>query len=154
MRRIAYVLGFILALATPAAAQQARTFTPSHVAAAREYMEAVRAQEVAAAAVEMTLDQQIRGNPEMEPFRKAMMEWARELFAGAEAKTAFAELYAEAFTEADLRALAAFYRTPLGQRVAEIQPKLAQRGAEVGRRLAEANQADLLARLERVKPRP
>lgn len=154
MRRIVFALGFIVALATPAAAQQARAFTPSHLQAAREYLEAVHVQQLAAAGVEVTLDQQIRTSPEMEPYRAAMMEWARELFASAEAKTAFAELYAEAFNEADLRALTAFYRTPLGQRVAQIQPKLAERGAEVGRRLAESHQADLVARLERVKPKP
>jgi len=154
MRRIVYALGFVLALATPAAAQQARTYAPSHLAAAREYLEAVNVQQLAAAGVEVSLEQQIRANPAMEPYRATMMEWARGLFASAEAQTAFAELYAEAFDEADLRALTAFYRTPLGRRVAEIQPKLAERGAEVGRKLAEANQADLLARLERVKPAP
>ena len=153
MRRIAYLLSLVLALATPAAAQQARTYTPSHMAAAREYMEAMHVQQLAAAGVELSLEQQIRANPGMEPYRAAMMEWARELFASAEAKTAFAELYADAFSEADLRALTAFFRTPLGQRVAEIQPKLAERGAEVGRRLAEAHQADLMARLQRVKPK-
>jgi hypothetical protein len=154
MRRIVYALGFIVALATPAAAQQARTFTPSHLQAAREYLDAMHIQQLAAAGVEVSLEQQIRANPAMEPYRATMMEWARELFASAEAKTAFAELYAEAFTEADLRALTTFFRTPLGRRVAEIQPKLAERGAEVGRKLAEAHQADLVARLERVKPAP
>jgi hypothetical protein len=154
MRRIVYALGFALALATPAAAQQARTFAPSHLEAAREYLEAVHVQQLAAAGVEVSLEQQIRANPAMEPYRAAMKEWARELFGSAEAKTAFAELYAEAFSEADLRALTTFFRTPLGQRVAEIQPKLAERGAEVGRKLAEAHQADLVARLERVKPAP
>jgi hypothetical protein len=153
MRRIVLAIGFALALATPAAAQQ-RTFAPSHLDAAREYLETLQIHKVAAAAVEMSLEQQIRANPAMEPYRATMMEWAREIFASAEAKTAFAEIYAEAITEADLRALTAFFRTPLGQRVALIQPKMAERGAEVGRRLAEAHQADLIARLERVKPAP
>ena len=154
MRRIVYALGFVLALATPAAAQPARTFAPSHLEAAREYLDALHIQKVAAAAVEMSLEEQIRTNPGMERYRAVMMEWAREIFASTEAKTAFAEMYAEAITEADLRALTAFFRTPLGQRVALIQPKMAERGAEVGRRLAQAHQADLIARLERVKPAP
>lgn len=154
MRRIVFVLGFVLALATPAAAQQARTFTPSHMAAAREYLEVMRIQQMAETGVQLSLEQQIRTNPEMEQYRAAMMEWARELFASAKAQTAFAELYAEALTEADLRALTAFFRTPLGQRVAEIQPKLAERGAEVGRRLAEESQADLMTRLQRVQANP
>ena len=55
---------------------------------------------------------------------------------------------------ADLRALIAFYRTPLGQRLASSQATLARQGAEIGRVLATARQADLIERLERITPQP
>lgn len=150
MRRIVYVLGFLLALATPTAAQQARTFTPSHMAVARELLQAVQIQKVSMAGVESMISEQIRTNPQMGRYREAMLAWAREIFASEEAIDAFAALYADAFSEEDLRALLAFYRTPLGQRVATMQPIMATRGADLGRRLAEGKQADLIARLQQV----
>lgn len=150
MRRIVYALGFVLALATPAAAQQARAFTPSHMAVARELLQAVQIQKVSMAGVESMITEQIRTNPQMGRYREAMLAWAREIFSSEEAIDAFAALYADAFSEEDLRALLAFYRTPLGQRVATMQPIMATRGADLGRRLAEGKQADLIARLQQV----
>jgi uncharacterized protein len=153
----ALVLGCALLLPARAAAQDtARTTPPTagQMAAARELLEVMHLSEVSAVGVKVALDQQIRANPMLEPYRAAMNEWGTELFASEEAKTAFATLYAGAFSEADLRALVAFYRTPLGQRLASNQAALAERGAEIGRSLAEARQADLLARIQRLAPKP
>lgn len=154
MRRIVTLLGFVLALAAPAAAQDttlpAHNFSPSHMAVARELLEAVQIQKVSMAGVEAMIGDQIRTNPQMGRYREAMLAWARDIFSSEEATNAFAALYAEAFNEEDLRALLAFYRTPLGQRVATMQPIMATRGADLGRRLAERKQADLIARLQQV----
>jgi len=128
MRRIIYVAGFVLALATPAAAQQARTFTPSHLAAARDYLGAVQNEQMGMAAAEAVLDQRLRVNPEMAPFRETILAWTRDLFTGPEAQTALTELQAETFTEADLRALTTFWGAPLGQRYLRAQPALREGG--------------------------
>ena len=155
MRRTLYLLGLLVALSTPAAAQEAaRSFTPSHMAAAREYLEVVNIQKVAATGAETMMEQQIDSNPQMAPYRAAMMSWAREIFASDEARDAFSRLYAEEFTEAELRELTAFFRTPLGKRLADSQTSMARRGSELGRKLAEAHQGDLMARLAAVKVKP
>ena len=153
MRRTLVLLGFVLAVSTPAAAQE-RTFTPSHMAAARELLQVVNVQQITSAAVEVMLEQQIETNPEMAPYRATMLQWARDVFASEEASDAFSRLYAAEFSEADLRALTAFYRTPLGKRLADSQGALARRGGEIGRQLAESHQADLIARLAKVKVTP
>ena len=151
------VLGCALLLPLRAAAQETPRTTPptaGQMAAARELLEVMHLGEVSAVGVRVALEQQIRANPMLEPYRATMREWGTELFASEEAKTAFATLYASAFSEADLRALVAFFRTPLGQRFASNQAALAEKGAEIGRALAESGQADLLARVQRVTPRP
>jgi hypothetical protein len=124
------------------------------MAAARELLDVVRLQEVAAAGMRVSIDEQIRGNPAMEPYRTVMKEWGSEIFASQEAKNLFATIYAETFSEEDLRALVAFYRTPLGQRLANSQATLTVRGAEAGRNLATAHQADLMARIQAMQPKP
>jgi uncharacterized protein len=154
----ALTLACSLLLAARAHGQDpARTAPPptaGQMAAARELLEVMHLQEVSAVGVKVALDEQIRANPQLEPYRAAMYAWGTEIFASEEAKTAFATLYAGAFTEADLRQLVAFYRTPLGQRLANSQVTLAGKGAEIGRSLATARQADLMARIQRVTPTP
>lgn len=127
---------------------------PSHLAAARELVDAVRLVEVAATGVQVSIDEQIRGTPSLEPYRTLMKDWATSLFATDEAKNAFAGLYASTFTEAELRQLVAFYHTPLGMKLAGSQATLTVRGAEIGRNLAQAHQAELMARLQAAMAKP
>jgi len=156
MRRLALLaLACALLLPLRAAAQNPTTPpTPGQVAAARELLEVMHLQETSAVMVKVTMESQIRANPMLEPYRATMIEWAAGLFAGEDARAAFANAYASAFSEADLRALVAFYRTPLGQRLANSLPALAEKGAEIGQQLVAAHQAELLERIQRVTPRP
>ncbi|MFL5385597.1 MAG: DUF2059 domain-containing protein [Longimicrobiaceae bacterium] len=156
MRRLALLaLACALLLPLRAAAQNPTTPpTPGQLAAARELLELMRLQEVSAVGVKVAMDEQIRTNPMLEPYRAAMTEWAAGLFAGEEAKSAFANLYANTFSEADLRALVAFYRTPLGQRLANSQAALTEKGAQIGQQLATAHQAELMERIQRITPKP
>jgi len=157
--RIAPVLVLAGALLLPAraAAQGGTAGTPptaSHLAAARELLSAMHLEEVSAVGVKVMLDTQISATPAMEPYRAVMTEWANEIFASEEARAAFAALYASTFSEAELRQMTAFYRSPLGQRMAQNQATLAVKGAEIGRALATARQTDLMARIQRVTPAP
>lgn len=142
------------ALLLPACLAAQPAIAPSHMAAARDFVEALRLPEVAAAGVSVSIDEQIRANPALEPFRTTMKEWGAQLFATDEAKNAFAEVYATTFTEPELRQLVAFYQTPLGRKVAASQATLTARGAEIGRNLAQAHQADLMARIQGQVARP
>lgn len=149
------LLGFGLLVPAVAAAQDtpAAAVSATHLAAARELYEILRVQDAAVAAMAISLDEQIKANPVLAPYREAMMKWGRDLFSGDEAKNAFAGAYASRLSEADLRELVAFFRTPVGQRFAENQAHLAREGAEIGRRLAEAHQAELLAQIQALQPK-
>jgi hypothetical protein len=160
MRIPLFSLALALALAAPLAAQPATptatatAIAPSHLAAAKEYLELYGIVDMAMTGVQMAMDQQIATNPELKPFRATMIDWVRDLFSSEEAKTAFASIYAEVFTEAEIRQLMDFARTPLGRKVVANQGNLARRGAEAGERLAQAHQADLMARLEALEAAP
>jgi hypothetical protein len=156
MRRLALLaLACALLLPLRATAQNPTTPpTPGQIAAARELLEVMRMQEVSTVGIKAAFEGQIRANPMLEPYRATMVEWATALFASEEAKAAFANVYASTFSEADLRGLVAFYRTPLGQRLASNMASLAEKGAEIGQQLADAHQAELLERIQRVTPKP
>jgi hypothetical protein len=103
----------------------------------------------AAAGVRMMLDTQLLANPELAPYRPILEEWARELFASQAATDAYARMYAERFTEGELRELVAFSESPTGRRAASEQQGLIRAGEEIGRQLATAAQDDLVARLQK-----
>jgi hypothetical protein len=159
MRIRFFSLALALVLAAPLSAQPATTppaapIAPSHLAAAKEYLDLHGIVDMAMTGAQMAMDQQIAANPALRPYRQTMLDWARELFSSDETKTAFATVYAEVFTEPEIRQLMEFARTPLGRKVAANQVNLAQRGAEVGQRVAQAHQADLMARLQAVDAAP
>ncbi|MFL5538866.1 MAG: DUF2059 domain-containing protein [Longimicrobiaceae bacterium] len=156
MRRLALLaLACALLLPLRAAAQNPATPpTPGQIAAARELLEVMHIQEISTVGVKAAFDGQISANPMLEPYRATMVEWATEIFASEEAKAAFTNLYASSFSEEDLRALVAFYRTPLGQRLTSNMAALAEKGAQIGQQLATAHQAELMERIQRVTPKP
>ena len=102
----------------------------------------------AAVGVRVMLDAQLQSNPELAPYRSILEEWARELFESREATDAYARMYAERFTEQELRDLVAWAESPTGRRAASEQLGLMRAGEEIGRRLATAGQEDLVARLQ------
>jgi hypothetical protein len=96
----ALLVGCALLLPAHAAAQDPPPSIPptaGQMAAARELLEVMHLREVSAVGVKVALDEQIRAEPRLEPYRAVMNEWGAEIFASEEAKTAFATLYASAF---------------------------------------------------------
>lgn len=57
--------------------------------------------------------------------------------------------YAKVLTQDDVRQLLAFYETPLGKRLIEITPALAQAGAAAGQQWGQEMIPDLTAELQR-----
>jgi hypothetical protein len=102
----------------------------------------------ASAGVDMMLDAMQGQNPQLSEFRGVLQRWAQKIFSSEEAATAFARVYAESFTEAELRDVVTFMRTPSGRRFAAAQGELMRRGGEVGKRLAEENQGELMQMLQ------
>lgn len=139
----------LIVLASQAGAQTVSPprFSDSHLAAARGLLDAMHFEHAALTAGMATFDQQAAAAPDAAIFRDVVEEWMREIFTGEEALAAFARAYAETLSETELRDLAAFYRTPLGQRLASVQPALTAKGMAVGQQLAGAHQSVLEERI-------
>lgn len=58
-------------------------------------------------------------------------------------KDQMAALYAQEFTEKELKDLSVFYRSPLGTKLNQKQPILFQKGAELGQQAVQSHQAEL-----------
>ena len=151
MRRFVPLLALVLA--APLAAQSApapavRAPSPAARAAARDVVALLNMEKVVRAGVEAMFDLQMQQQPQMAPFRATMQAWADKTLSGPELLDRIVDIYAEEFTEQQLRELAAFYRTPTGRHLAEVSPQLSKRGAEAGAAVAQAHMGELQQMLE------
>jgi hypothetical protein len=90
-----------------------------------------------------TFDATIQSQPAMAQFRDVVEAWYQKHLSWAEFGPAMVRVYAETFTEAELRAYVAFYRTPAGRQLARLTPELTRRGAELGAEVAARHTGEL-----------
>lgn len=143
LRHLILVLALLGSSATRLDAQ-----TPAHLEAARTLIDLLHLPDLVRMSTEAMIEQQIAANPELESFRDLMVTWAGTHLAGESAMKAYAAMYAAQFSEPELRQLSEFYRTSLGQKLVSKQTLLFTAGAEIGERLAEEHQDELVQLLE------
>jgi hypothetical protein len=122
-----------------------RTPTPGGIAAAEQLLNLMNTEQVMRAAITATFDAQVKAQPLMAPFMDVMREWADRVITMKEMGPQLATVYAEYFSQAELRELVALYQSPIGRRLASVLPELTRRGSEIGAAVAEAHTAELEA---------
>jgi hypothetical protein len=139
MKATILLLAALLALgARPAAAQE-----PLRHELALQLLEAMRMPEQVQATLAHVAATQARMNPDLPGLGDLLREFLARYVTWDALKDEYAELYAGAFTEEELREMAAFYRTPAGQKLARATPQLSRLGAEIGERVMRAHAAEL-----------
>lgn len=128
-------------LAAPAAWGQ--QFSRGHRQAAGELLDVMKASQDLAAAAGTFVDAQVATNPEIAPFRDVLMAWIGRYLHWDAIGPQMMDLYMRTFTEAELRDLVAFYKTPTGRKSLETLPVLMQESARLGQELAEQHKGEL-----------
>ena len=133
----------------------------SHDAAIVELLSLTKTEQTMLGAIRAVVDAQAQANPALAPYRDVLLQWAARYMTWDAILPDLLKLYRETFTEAEVRELIAFYRTPTGQKSVEKLPELMERGAEIGMALAQAHQAELeqmiaqrQRELEAAQPKP
>jgi hypothetical protein len=124
-------------------AADARAQSSNQLAAARELVESLQLGPTMQAGATTMIELQVKQNPLLAPYRQVMLDWATKYLTAEAVLPEFAEIYAQTFTERELRELTAFYRTSTGQKLVAQQPELTRQGAAVGQKIATAHQAEL-----------
>jgi uncharacterized protein len=126
----------VLSLTGPGGAQQTPA-ADSAAAAARRLLELTGAADVAVREIEAMVPVQRQANPQIPAaFWDAVLAHARHDIP--QLMDSLMAIYAAHFTPAELEALVRFYESPLGRRVAEVQPLINQESIQAGRRWGEA----------------
>lgn len=132
---------------TTGAADSSRV-TPEGLALADSLLHELDVEALMRAGVEAQFDVMQRQLPAFANVRDVMEAWAKEHMTIAEFAPPLDTAYAAMFTADDLRQLIAFYRTPLGRKVAKTAPALAQKGARIGAAVGQRYAPELRQMLE------
>lgn len=119
--------------------------TPSAERAAGELMKVMHLDTQWPGLIDAQMDQVIAKQPLMAPYRGTMTAFFVK-YAGWQAiEPAMRHLYAQEFTEQELRDLTVFYRTPTGQKALSKLTTLQARGAALGEQVVAAHKDELTA---------
>jgi hypothetical protein len=134
-----------LFICVTAKAQTTLNVTPAHLKAAEDVLVASGAGSQMKDNMQAMIKQASANVPEdkkpkfieiMNTFMGKYMNW--DLM-----KDQMAAMYAQEFTEKELKDLAIFYRSPLGIKLNQKQPVLFQKGAALGQQAVQSHQAEL-----------
>lgn len=121
MKKLILAAALLLCAAVPAAAQEEPS--AGEVAAIREMLEVSRTRENFIRGMELGME--AGGMMQLDDrMRKAVRDFMDEHFSYEELEPDFIRAYADQFSEEDIRAMTAFYRTPAGARFVERTPEL------------------------------
>lgn len=141
MKKLILAAALVLCAAAPAAAQD--EVPPGEQAVIREFLEVTRVREN----FMLTIEAMLRGGmgEELGPeFADVMRRFFAEHFRYEDMEPAYIQMYADLFTEQELRDLVAFYRTPVGQRMVELTPDIAARTQQITSEIMEESMPELM----------
>ena len=142
MNRLRHVPLLVLLLLLPAGLRA--QVTDERLRAASDLVDAMDMETHMRRAMELTMAHQIEVNPELEPVRGIMMSYIGRALEFEEFRGEVVNLYAELFTADDMRVLAEFYQSPVGQRLLALTPELTV-GIQI---IAEERLAPLLPEMQ------
>lgn len=131
---------------SPAAAGRTPTAsapTAAQTAAATDLFKSIKLEESIPSTSAAMIDSEINRNPGMAPYREVMLQWLRKYMTWDAMRPELVRLYADTYTEAELKQLAAFYKTPLGQKTLTKTPELLQKTAMIGAKLGQEHAEEL-----------
>jgi len=112
-------------------------------AAAMELLVSMRMDRTMADSMEQMLQLQIQQNPAIAPYKEVMRRFLAKYMSWESLKGEFARIYAEEFTEQELRDLIAFYKTPTGVKSISKMPALMAKGGQLGMQRVQQNMGEL-----------
>jgi len=129
--------------------QEAPKVSP-HEQAARDMLQVVGVTRLADAGAEAMMGV-IRQNPDLAPYDDVVRSWYKRIYTGGDLEGEMAAVYMKHFSEEELRALALFCKTPLGQKTLEALPQIMKEGADIGVKRAKEHSAELDDMLQKAR---
>jgi len=115
----------------------------SHAAAIEEFFVAMKMQQTTDKMIDQMMAMQIQQQPQLASFKGVMMGFLRKYVSYEALKADMVKLYKVEFSEAEIREMTVFYRSPVGQKAVAKLPALTESGAQLGIQRVQANMGEL-----------
>ncbi len=86
---------------------------------------------------------QLNQNPALAPYKQIMISFFDKHMSYSSLKTDLINLYANAFTESELKEINTFYQTPTGKKAIQQMPILMNQGGQIGAQRIKQNMPEL-----------
>jgi hypothetical protein len=130
------------------AAPRAHADDASHLAAAKHLLNMMNMAELMDQTVVQAIDAQVKGNPQMSPYRETMLAFFRKYASWEQIEGDVTKSYVENFSEAELSEVTQFYKTPTGKKVLQRMPALMAQGAQIGQQRVQAHLPELMQMIQ------
>jgi len=132
------------------AAKAQTNITPSHLKAAEDVLKAAGADTLFKASMTSILKQSSENLPEEKRaiYMDVMNKFIAKYINWEILRDQTASLYAQEFTEKELKDIIAFYNSPTGKKLNQKQPILLQKGATLGQQAVQSHQVELQQMME------
>jgi hypothetical protein len=137
------LLSLVFAVCAEHAAAQNSEISASREAAARELVDVMNLEPQLMSGATAMMNAMVAQTPQLEDYRDVILGWAESVLTWEVFGPKLTAMYAEAFTENELRDLAAFYRTPTGQKALTLVPELINQAAQMGVIEAQSRRSEL-----------
>ncbi|HET6230313.1 MAG TPA: DUF2059 domain-containing protein [Longimicrobiaceae bacterium] len=142
----------LLLLAAPAAMQAQTapaagppsTATAGQMAAAEDLLVAMNAEDTYYKSLDAGMMPRIATLPALAAHSDSIRAYVHRMVPWGELKPDFLRMYTEMFTEAELRQLAAFYRTPVGGKMIRLTPQMATRSMSLSEQRLSARMPEFM----------
>jgi hypothetical protein len=89
------------------------------------------------------IESEVSRNPGLTPYKDIMLQWLTKYMTWDAMAPELTKLYLANYTEGELKELAAFYKSPVGQKTLTKMPELMQETAMIGARLGQPHSEEL-----------
>jgi hypothetical protein len=127
-------------IATPAGSTAP---TESHKAAAMDLLVAMRLPATIPETAAAMIEAEVNRNPGLAPYKDIMVQWLTKYMTWEAMAPDLTRLYVATYSEGEMKELAAFYRSPVGQKSLAKMPELMQATAMIGARLSQPHSEEL-----------
>lgn len=125
----------------------------SHERAAAELIDLLQLERISTTTVDVMAEAMISQNPMAVELMDMVAEFTEEFVRWEDLRPEYIRIYRDAYTEAELIELIAFYKTPVGRKTVEITPELVKQSTDVRQKLMQQHLPELQRRI-RVRVRP
>jgi len=136
------ILIVVLCLFVPLAARAGEA-SPSHIQAAEELFRTMKIDTLLDQTIDTILKAQAEQKPELAKVQDVVRPFLAKYMSWDALKPQLVAIYTDAFTEAELREVNAFYKTPTGQKTITAMPALMQKGMAMGQKAVQDHLPEL-----------